>query len=54
MVPGQEFKRELTMRYFSKIGGNVAAAIGALAITMAMLSSYFAPVMASPIPGLLA
>lgn len=42
------------MRNFSKIGSNVAAAIGALAITMAMLSAYFAPVMASPIPVLLA
>ena len=42
------------MQYFTKIGGNVAAAVGALAITVAMLSAYFAPVMASPIPALLA
>lgn len=42
------------MQYFTKIGGNVAAAVGALAITMAMFSAYFAPVMASPIPALLA
>jgi hypothetical protein len=44
----------MTMQKFSKIGGNIAAAIGALAITMAMLSVYFAPVMASPVPVLLA
>ena len=42
------------MQNFSKMGGNIAAAIGALAITMAMLSAYFAPVMASPVPVLLA
>jgi len=42
------------MHYFSKIGGNVAAALGALAITMAIFSAYFAPVMASPVPVLLA
>ncbi|HTM96844.1 MAG TPA: hypothetical protein VL100_13670 [Croceibacterium sp.] len=44
----------MTMQYFAKIGGNIAAAVGALAITMAMLSVYFAPVMAHPIPALLA
>lgn len=42
------------MQNFSKIGGNVAAAMGALAITMAMLSAYFAPVMAHPVSVLLA
>jgi hypothetical protein len=42
------------MQYLTKIGGNVAAAIGALAITMAMFSAYFGPVMAAPVPVLLA
>jgi hypothetical protein len=54
MVPAKVQKGKMTMQQFSKIGGNVAAAIGALAITMAMLSIYFAPVMAHPVPALLA
>jgi len=37
-----------------KLGSNIAAAVGALAISMALFSAYFAPVMASPIPVLLA
>jgi hypothetical protein len=53
-VPAKVQQGNMTMQYFTKIGGNVAAAIGALAITMAMLSVYFAPVMASPVPVLLA
>lgn len=42
------------MQYFSKIGGNIAAAVGALAISLAMFSAYFAPVMSAPVPALLA
>jgi len=42
------------MHKLSAIGSKLAAAIGAMAITMTMLSLYFAPVMASPFPKLLA
>jgi hypothetical protein len=48
------FRREITMHKLSAIGSKLAAAIGAMAITMTMLSLYFAPVMASPFPKLLA
>lgn len=42
------------MQYFSKIGGNLAAAVSAFAITAALFSAYFAPVLSTPVPVLLA
>lgn len=42
------------MQYFSKVGGNVAAAVSAFAITMAMFVGYFAPALSAPLPVLLA
>jgi hypothetical protein len=44
----------MNMQYFSKFGGNIAAAISAFAITAALLSAYFAPVLSTPVPVLLA
>lgn len=42
------------MQYFSKIGGNVAAAVSAFAITAALFVGYFTPALSAPIPVLLA
>jgi hypothetical protein len=42
------------MQYLSKIGGNVAAAVSALAITMALFTAYISPAMATPVTVLLA
>ena len=42
------------MQQFSKMGSHVAAAVSALALTMAIFVGYFAPAMSAPIPVLLA
>jgi hypothetical protein len=42
------------MQYFSKFGGNVAAAVAALALTMSVFVGYFAPAMSAPVAVLLA
>lgn len=44
----------MKMQHFSKIGGNIAAAVSAFAITMALFTAYFAPAMSAPVPVLLA
>lgn len=54
MVPLLEFQRGMKMQNLSKFGGNVAAAVSALALSMALFVGYFTPALSAPVPVLLA